>query len=85
MAYKKNDYSPQMMHNQLASANGSQSNAQNNDQLLINKQKSMINSSKLQTLKKDKGKIKKPEVNNNDHHDTIKSTYQKKRKHSSPD
>lgn len=61
MAYKKHDFSPNM-HNNLTSNNGGVANVvQNNEQHLMSKQKSMINSAKLQTLKKDKGKIKKSE------------------------
>ena len=55
------------------------------EQPAASKQKAVINSAKLQTLKKDKGKINRPEGMSHDPHDTIKSQNQRKRKHSSPD
>lgn len=63
MAYKKNDFSPGL---HLTSSNIAASTVPIADQLASSKTKSMINSAKLQTLKKDKGKIKRPEIINND-------------------
>lgn len=81
MAYKKNDFALGL---HMTSSNVAPTAAPTQE-LPVAKQKSMINSAKLQTLKKDKGKINRLEVMNNDQHDTIKSQNQKKRKHSSPD
>ena len=71
MAYKKNDFSLSL---HMTSSNVAAAAIPVQEQLAVSKQKSVINSAKLQTLKKDKGKMNRPEIlHNNDQHETIKS------------